>query len=80
MYTDKLVQSVLQLFSFTKVKLEEFGKIVDNHTDSLVAILHDTFLVDSKLKPVLTSLKEKASNVCDLLACIFFVATADSFD
>ncbi|KAK9320172.1 oligomeric Golgi complex subunit 6 [Lipomyces orientalis] len=56
-------KSVLQLFPFTKKKLSDFDQLVQHHTKSLIAILHDRYLTDSKLKPALTALNEKASDV-----------------
>ncbi|KAK7207778.1 oligomeric Golgi complex subunit 6 [Myxozyma melibiosi] len=56
-------KAVLQLFAFTKPKLDEFERIIDRHTESLVEIYHEIFLEDSKLKPTLTALTEKAPSV-----------------
>ncbi|KAK9247986.1 oligomeric Golgi complex subunit 6 [Lipomyces tetrasporus] len=56
-------KSVLQLFPFTKKKLSDFDQQVQHHTESLIAILHDIYLTDSKLKPALTALDEKAPDV-----------------
>ncbi|KAK9241000.1 oligomeric Golgi complex subunit 6, partial [Lipomyces kononenkoae] len=56
-------KSVLQLFSFTKAKTSEFEQQIRDKTASLIAILHDMYLTESKLKPTLTALNEKACDV-----------------
>ncbi|KAK9377458.1 oligomeric Golgi complex subunit 6 [Lipomyces chichibuensis] len=56
-------KSILRLYSFTKGKSSEFDQQIRSHSSSLVAILHDMYLTDSKLKPTLAALKEKAFDV-----------------
>ncbi|KAK9355414.1 oligomeric Golgi complex subunit 6 [Lipomyces doorenjongii] len=56
-------KSVLHLYSFTKGKLSEFEQQIRSHSLSLIAILHNMYLTDSKLKPTLAALKEKAFDV-----------------
>ncbi|KAK9370831.1 oligomeric Golgi complex subunit 6 [Lipomyces kononenkoae] len=56
-------KSVLQLFSFTKAKSSEFEQQIRDKTASLIAILHDKYLTESKLKPTLTALNVKALDV-----------------
>ncbi|KAK9348863.1 oligomeric Golgi complex subunit 6 [Lipomyces starkeyi] len=56
-------KSILRLYSFTKGKLSEFDQQIRSHSSSLIAILHDMYLTDSKLKPTLAALKEKAFDV-----------------
>ncbi|KAK9388917.1 oligomeric Golgi complex subunit 6 [Lipomyces mesembrius] len=56
-------KSILHLYSFTKGKLSEFEQQIRSHSLSLIAILHDMYLTDSKLKPTLAALKEKAFDV-----------------
>ncbi|KAK9448007.1 oligomeric Golgi complex subunit 6 [Limtongia smithiae] len=50
-------KTALDFYQFTKQKTAEFGKHITDHVDSSIAILHDKFLDDSKLRLALEALE-----------------------